>query len=146
MIYYTKSAEETEAVGKELAARIEKSNKKRVFIAMRGEMGVGKTLFTSGFASYFGISGVRSPTYTIVNEYRRGRVPVFHFDLYRMEDPEGLDSIGFDEYLNSGICIAEWSENLGDRRPEYAITVEIRKTGENERQIQICPDGKENVC
>ena len=139
---------DTEEAGAALARELLRmQDSSRVFIALEGDLGAGKTAFVRGFASVLSPgSRVKSPTYTIVNEYRRGRVPVFHFDLYRMEDPEGLDSIGFDEYLNSGICIAEWSENLGDRRPEYAITVEIRKTGENERQIQICSDGKENVC
>jgi tRNA threonylcarbamoyladenosine biosynthesis protein TsaE len=146
--YVTESrcVEDTERIGADLARYISEWGKP-CFIALNGDLGAGKTAFVRGFASVLSPgSRVKSPTYTIVNEYRRGRVPVFHFDLYRMEDPEGLDSIGFDEYLNSGICIAEWSENLGDRRPEYAITVEIRKTGENERQIQICSDGKENVC
>ena len=92
-------------------------------------------------------SRVKSPTYTIVNEYRRGAYPLFHFDLYRMEDPDSLDSIGFDEYLASGVCIAEWSENLGDRRPADAYTVSITKLGEDEREITLRrPAGKEIVC
>ena len=98
MTFYTGSAEETEEVGKRLASALENNKQKRAFIAMRGEMGVGKTAFTRGFASHFGISGVKSPTYTIVNEYR-GKVRIFHFDMYRITDGDDLYSIGYDDYM-----------------------------------------------
>ena len=144
MIYYTASAIETEEVGRELARRLENKNIKRAFIAMRGEMGVGKTVFTRGFASHFGIIGVKSPTYTIVNEYS-GRVRLFHFDMYRIEDGDDLYSIGYDDYVEAdGYCIAEWSENIEKEIPDDAIFVSIsRVDGDIEgRRIEI----NENSC
>lgn len=138
MTYTTRSASETESVGFELAKILEERNIKTLFIAMRGEMGVGKTAFTRGFASYFGISGVKSPTYTIVNEYR-GKVSIFHFDMYRLQTDDDLYSIGFDDYVErDGFCIAEWSENIAEFLPENSIFVTITRTDkENERKIEI---------
>ena len=139
MIFNSKSTAETEAVGRELAKTLEESGRVRAFIAFRGEMGVGKTAFTRGFASHFGISGVKSPTYTVVNEYA-GRVRIFHFDMYRIEDSSDLTSIGYDDYVCSdGYCIAEWSENVEEDLPADAITVTISRTsgGDDERLIEI---------
>lgn len=138
MTYVTNTASETEAVGYELAKILDNKNVKRLFIAMRGEMGVGKTAFTRGFASYFGISGVKSPTYTIVNEYR-GKVSIFHFDMYRLQTDDDLYSIGFDDYIErDGFCIAEWSENIAEFLPNNSIFVTITRTDkESERKIEI---------
>ena len=138
MTVYTKSPEETEKIGALLAEKLEKNKVKRAFIAMRGEMGVGKTAFTRGFASHFGIFGVKSPTYTIVNEYK-GRVRIFHFDMYRILDADDLYSIGYDDYVEAdGYCIAEWSENIDKEIPEDAIYVSIDRTdGEDGRKIEI---------
>ena len=144
MTEITKSPEETEAVGKRLAESLEARGIRRAFIAMRGEMGVGKTAFTRGFASHFGISGVKSPTYTIVNEYR-GRVRIFHFDMYRICDGDDLYSIGYDDYVETdGYCIAEWSENIESEIPDGAIFVTISRTetSPEERRIEI----NENTC
>ncbi len=139
MTKYTSSPEETEAVGAFLAEQLEGRGVNRAFIAMRGEMGVGKTAFTRGFASHFGISGVKSPTYTIVNEYR-GKVRIFHFDMYRICDGDDLYSIGYDDYVESeGYCIAEWSENIESDIPGDAIFVTISRTdgSPEERRIDI---------
>ena len=139
MTKYTSSPEETEAVGAFLAEQLESRGVNRAFIAMRGEMGVGKTAFTRGFASHFGISGVKSPTYTIVNEYR-GKVRIFHFDMYRICDGDDLYSIGYDDYVESeGYCIAEWSENIESDIPGDAIFVTISRTdgSPEERRIDI---------
>ena len=139
MIFISYSAAETEAVGRDLARMLEESGRDRAFIAFRGEMGVGKTAFTRGFASHFGITGVKSPTYTIVNEYA-GRVRIFHFDMYRIEDSSDLASIGYDDYVRArGYCIAEWSENVEEDLPEDAVTVTISRlpSGEDDRQIKI---------
>lgn len=139
MTFFTKSAEETEGVGRELAERLDGRGVKRAFIAMRGEMGVGKTAFTRGFASHFGISGVKSPTYTIVNEHR-GRANLYHFDMYRIADGDDLYSIGYDDYVEAeGFCIAEWSENIENEIPEGAIFVTISRIDgrEGERRIDI---------
>ena len=139
MIEITRSPEETERVGAMLAKKLDEGGVKRAFIAMRGEMGVGKTAFTRGFASHFGISGVKSPTYTIVNEYR-GRVRIYHFDMYRICDGGDLYSIGYDDYVESdGYCIAEWSENIVEEIPEDAIFVTITRldTETDGRRIEI---------
>ena len=139
MTFFTHSASETEDVGKRLAERLDSSGIKRAFIALRGEMGVGKTAFTRGFASHFGISGVKSPTYTIVNEYA-GRVRIFHFDMYRIEDSSDLASIGYDDYVaTDGYCIAEWSENIEDELPLDTVFVTVSRIpdGEDERRIEI---------
>ena len=144
MIEITKSPEETEVVGRRLAESLESRGIGRAFIAMRGEMGVGKTAFTRGFASHFGISGVKSPTYTIVNEYS-GRVRIFHFDMYRISDGDDLYSIGYDDYVETdGYCIAEWSENIENEIPDGAIFVTISRTetSPEERRIEI----NENTC
>ncbi len=137
MIYYTNSASETEAVGRALAQALERDGKKSAFIAMRGEMGVGKTAFVRGFSANFGVAGVKSPTYTVVNEYR-GSARIYHFDMYRITDGDDLYSIGYDDYVESdGYVLAEWSENVEDYIPEDAIYVTISRTdGENGRKIE----------
>ena len=138
---YTKGPEETEAVGRALASELDAVGCRRAFIAMRGEMGVGKTAFTRGFASHFGISGVKSPTYTVVNEYRsRDGVRIYHFDMYRITDGDDLYSVGYDDYVEAdGYCIAEWSENVEEFLPSDAIYVTVSRTpdGECGRRIQI---------
>jgi len=129
MIFNSDSTEKTEDIGRELAKRLDALGIKRAFIAMRGEMGVGKTAFTRGFAGYFGISGVRSPTYSIVNEYRAPSTSVFHFDMYRIESDDDLYSVGYDDYLErDGYVIAEWSENVEDSIPDGAIYVTVSRT------------------
>ena len=138
MLFRTNCAEETEMIGEKLASALLK-NKKRAFIAMRGEMGVGKTAFTRGFARALGISGVKSPTYTVVNEYR-GEADLFHFDFYRIGDEDDLYSIGFDEYIErEGYCLGEWCERIPYAIPSDAIEVKISRSDKNEniRNIEI---------
>jgi tRNA threonylcarbamoyladenosine biosynthesis protein TsaE len=131
---------ETETVGARLAAALEKKNIKRAFIAMRGEMGVGKTAFTRGFAGHFGIKGVKSPTYTVLNEYR-GRAFVYHFDMYRILSEDDLISIGYDDYVQTdGYVIAEWSENAEKLLPSERITVEIKRRDDSEGEREIIID------
>ena len=137
MTYNTYSTEETEMLGARLAEKLDQKNEPRAFIAMRGEMGVGKTAFVRGFASFFGIRSVKSPTYTVINEYR-GRRKIFHLDTYRIESEDDLYSIGFDDYLaHDGIIICEWSENITEFIPSGAITVSISRNGESGRIIEI---------
>lgn len=125
--YEVHSPEETEAIGKTLAKALEDAKIDRAFIALFGEMGVGKTAFTRGFASHFGITAVKSPTYTVLNEYR-GRAPIHHFDFYRITDGDDLYSIGFDDLVEAlGYCIGEWSENITDFLPEKTLTVRISR-------------------
>lgn len=121
MTYITKNERETENIGEQFA----KSLKPGTVVALRGEMGAGKTVFVRGVARGLGISGrVTSPTYTIVNEYN-GEIPLFHFDLYRLGSVDELFEIGFDDYLGrGGVCLIEWFEKAED---EYApdIVVDI---------------------
>ncbi len=133
----TKSPEETERIGAKLAETLLASEKK-YFVALYGDLGAGKTVFVRGFTGIASPgSRVKSPTYTIVNEYRKGKTPVFHFDLYRIGSTDELDGFGFEEYVENGLCIAEWSENLGDMLPENRIRVTIEKAGDSERIITI---------
>ncbi len=139
MTYITKNASETEALGFRLASALDSAGISKAFIAMRGEMGVGKTAFTRGFASALGIPAVKSPTYTIVNEHI-GKRALFHFDMYRIESEDDLYSIGFDDYLlKDGYAVAEWSENIEDFLPEDAIFVTVMRISgeENTREIEI---------
>lgn len=130
---------ETEKAGAALAALLARDGIRfPCFVALYGDLGAGKTAFTRGFVSVLSPgSRVKSPTYTVVNEYRRGAVPVFHFDFYRIDGADSLDSIGFEEYLAGGICIGEWSENVRASLPDSVISVTIRKTGEDTRDIEI---------
>ena len=113
-------------------------------IAYRGDLGAGKTAFTRGLAKGLGCTDmVTSPTYTIVNEYLGGRLPLFHFDMYRLASSDDLWDIGWEDYLErGGVCAVEWSENVDDAM-ENAIFITIHKTGEESRRIEI--EGGENL-
>ena len=142
MIYRVTSDTETEQIGKNLAEMLTKLNIKRAYIAMRGEMGVGKTVFTRGFVSHFGRANVKSPTYTIVNEYKVGGANVYHFDLYRISDGDDLESIGYHEYVESNAySIVEWSERVPEYIPDDAITVTISRVAEDESARDITITG-----
>ena len=134
MIYLTNSPEQTEEVG----AALSKVLSPGTVIAYRGDLGAGKTAFTRGLARGLGVADpVTSPTYTIVNEYLGGRMPLFHFDMYRLHSADDLWDIGWEDYLErGGICAVEWSENVADAM-EDAITVTIEKLGEDSRRITI---------
>ncbi len=130
----THSPEETEALGARLAQRLYPG----AVLAYRGGLGAGKTAFTRGLARGLGCQEpVTSPTYTIVNEYLGGRLPLFHFDMYRLSSSDDLWDIGWEDYLDrGGICAVEWSENVADAL-ENTITVCIEKLGENTRRITV---------
>ena len=134
MIFHTNSPEETEKIGEMLAQKLAPGT----IIAYQGDLGAGKTAFTRGLARGLGCTEqVTSPTYTIVNEYLRGRMPLFHFDMYRLRSADDLWGIGWDDYLDrGGICAVEWSENVVGAM-EDAITVTIEKTGEDSRRITV---------
>ena len=134
MEYITNSPEETEKVGSALARLLQPGT----VIAYRGDLGAGKTAFTRGLALGLGCREiVTSPTYTIVNEYLGGRLPLFHFDMYRLSSSDDLFDIGWEDYLDrGGICAVEWSENVEDAM-EDAVTVTIDKLGENSRRITV---------
>ena len=97
--FFSYDTADTEVVGANMALSLYKSGCRRAFIAMRGEMGVGKTAFVRGFCRPLGVKAVHSPTFNVVNEYRTGKLPIFHFDMYRMESEEDLLSIGYEDYL-----------------------------------------------
>ena len=134
MEYITTSPEQTEAVGAALGAVL----KPGTVIAYTGDLGAGKTAFTRGVARGLGaMERVTSPTYTIVNEYLSGRLPLFHFDMYRLESSDDLWDIGWEDYLQrGGVCCVEWSENVADAM-EDALYISIEKTGQDSRKITI---------
>ena len=134
MEFITNSPQETEALGQKLGQKLPAGT----VIAYRGDLGAGKTAFTRGLARGLGIQDpVTSPTYTIVNEYLGGRVPLFHFDMYRLHSADDLFDIGWDDYLErQGICAVEWSENVAEAL-EDPLTVTICKTGEESRKITL---------
>ena len=140
MQFITNSPAETEAIG----AALSKILTPGTVIAYRGDLGAGKTAFTRGLARGLGVNDpVTSPTYTIVNEYLGGRMPLFHFDMYRLHSADDLWDIGWEDYLErGGICAVEWSENVTDAM-EDAITVTIEKLGEDTRRITI--EGGEKI-
>ena len=134
MEFITHSPQETEKVGQALAAVL----KPGTVLAYEGDLGAGKTAFTRGLARGLGATEqVTSPTYTIVNEYLSGRMPLFHFDMYRLSSSEDLWDIGWEDYLyRGGVCAVEWSENVADAM-DGAIRVRIEKTGEDTRRITV---------
>ena len=134
MQYTTNSPAQTEAIGAALGKIIEPGT----VIAYRGDLGAGKTAFTRGLAKGLGCTEiVTSPTYTIVNEYLGGRIPLFHFDMYRLRSSDDLFDIGWEDYLDrGGVCAVEWSENVDDAM-EDALYITIEKLGEDARRITI---------
>ena len=135
MEYLSHSPAETEKIGELPGSRLTGGS----VIAYRGGLGMGKTAFTRGLARGLGCTGrVTSPTFTIVNEYS-GTIPLFHFDMYRLDSSDALFDIGWEDYLErSGVCAVEWSENVADALPDDAVTVTIaRGSGENDRIITV---------
>ena len=134
MEFITHSPEETEAVGAALAKILPAG----AVIAYEGDLGAGKTAFTRGLARGLGYAEpVTSPTYTIVNEYLGGRLPLFHFDMYRLASADDLWDIGWEDYLErGGICAVEWSENVREAL-EDPVLVRIEKLGEDARRITL---------
>lgn len=136
MEFISHSPEETEAVGAELAGKLTPCT----VIAYTGDLGAGKTAFTRGLARGLGVTErVTSPTFTIVNEYIGGRLPLFHFDLYRLGSSDELFDIGWEDYLSrGGVCAVEWSENIEDALEDGCLRIDIRRSeGDNDRVITI---------
>ena len=134
MEFITNSPAETEAIGAALGKILQPGT----VIAYRGDLGAGKTAFTRGIAAGLGCRGpVTSPTYTIVNEYLSGRIPLFHFDMYRLGCADDLFDIGWEDYLErGGVCAVEWSENVAEAL-EDALVVTVEKLGGDSRRITI---------
>lgn len=137
-VFYTASPEETESIASNFAMLLNAGS--GTFIAMYGDLGVGKTAFVRGLAGVIAPGArVKSPTFTIVNEYKGGTVPFYHFDVYRISDDDELYAMGFDDYVQNGICVVEWSENIPDSIPDdaYRVTIERLPDDENGRKITI---------
>ena len=139
MDYLTHNEAETEALGARLAAVLSPG----AVVAYRGGLGMGKTAFTRGLARGLGYAGrVTSPTFTIVNEYEGGRLPLFHFDMYRLADAEELFDIGWEDYLDrGGVCAVEWSEQVAEALPEGSILVTLSRRREDPAWRTITIEG-----
>jgi tRNA threonylcarbamoyladenosine biosynthesis protein TsaE len=138
MILETNSSEETEAIGKKLG----EAAKAGQIYTLDGELGVGKTILTKGFAVGLGITeAISSPTFTIIQEYEEGRMPFYHFDVYRIGDVEEMEEIGYEEYFfGEGVCMIEWGSLIEEILPEDTIRIRIEKNldkGFDYRKIQI---------
>ena len=139
MKFYTDKTEQTEELGAALAGQLKPGD----VVAFFGDLGAGKTAFVRGMARGLGIrDNVTSPTYTVVNEYLSGRMPLFHFDLYRLSGPDDLFDIGWEDYLDrGGVCAVEWSERA-ESLLEDAVRVTIcMSDGPDSREISIEPGG-----
>ncbi|MBR7000406.1 MAG: tRNA (adenosine(37)-N6)-threonylcarbamoyltransferase complex ATPase subunit type 1 TsaE [Lachnospiraceae bacterium] len=128
MNFETFSAEETFKLGEMTGGKL----KPGTVVCLDGDLGVGKTVFVKGVAKGLGIKEpVVSPTFTILQEYREGRIPLYHFDVYRIEDPEEMYEIGFDDYLyGDGVCLIEWAKRVTELLPENVLRITIAKDPE----------------
>ena len=141
MEHLSRSETETEALGRRLAEVLSPGS----VVAYRGGLGMGKTAFTRGLAAGLGYPGrVTSPTFTIVNEYEGGRLPLFHFDMYRLADADALFDIGWEDYLDrGGVCAVEWSEQVADALPADTVYVTIARCPEQDGWRTITIEGAE---
>lgn len=140
----THSPEETRALGREMGERAKAGE----IYTLDGELGTGKTVFAKGFAEGLGIREiVNSPTFTIMQSYEGGRLVMHHFDVYRIEEPEEMDEIGYEEFFfGDGVCLVEWADQIGDLIPDTAVRVRIAKDpekGGDYRRITI-DDGSDD--
>ena len=133
----THSEEETAAVGRELAATLSAGD----VLLLYGDLGAGKTAFVRGLAEGLGVhrDEVSSPTFTLIQEYRSGRLPLFHADLYRIDDPRELDELGLDEIAEDGVLAIEWAERYA-HPPHAAVRVSIEHAGGDDRRIRTYSD------
>lgn len=131
--FITKNETETKNFAKELASKL----KPKDVVVLTGELGSGKTKFVEGFLSYFGLENeISSPTFTIVNEYQKDGINIYHFDVYRLEDSSEFYEIGGEEYFETGICLIEWGELIEDALPKDYIHI-IFKKDDNDENIRI---------
>ena len=129
------SAEETKKIAKQLASKLKKGD----VIVLSGDLGAGKTKFTEGILEYFGLENeISSPTFTIINEYSKGDVNIYHFDVYRLEDIDEFYAVGGEEYFDKGICLIEWGEMLEEILPKNHMKIVFERdlTDENRRILK----------
>ncbi len=132
--YISKSEEDTINFASKLASKLQVGN----IIVLSGDLGAGKTKFTQGILKYFNLENeISSPTFTIINEYTDGNIPIYHFDVYRLTDIDEFYAIGGEEYFSKGVCIIEWGELLEDILPTSYIKININKDPENENYRKI---------
>lgn len=128
-IFKSNSEIETKEFAKKFASKLNKGD----VLVLSGDLGSGKTKFTEGFLSYFGLENeISSPTFTIVNEYYKDNINIYHFDVYRLEDSSEFYAIGGDEYFEKGICIIEWGELIDDALPKKYIKIDFSRSSEND--------------
>lgn len=136
----SKNTEQTIALGERLAKHLKKGD----IVCLQGDLGAGKTTFIKGVAKGLKIAPVKvnSPTFILMNAYQ-GRLPLYHFDLYRLEKMEEIGAIGYEEFLyGDGVSVIEWAERLGVLTPKEYLRVELKHKGENERSIKVSAVGK----
>lgn len=127
--YISKNEEETINFAKKIASQLKKGD----VVLLSGELGSGKTKFTEGILTYFGLENeIASPTFTIVNEYTAKDINIYHFDVYRLSDIDEFYAIGGEEYFNKGICIIEWGEIIEEALPKDYIKINFEKDMQNE--------------
>ena len=139
--YISHNEEETINFAQKIASQLKIGD----VIVLSGELGAGKTKFTQGILTYFGLENeISSPTFTVVNEYKTNYINIYHFDVYRLSDPDEFYAIGGDEYFSKGICIIEWGEIIRNALPNNYIKINIQKDSndENIRIIEIQTIGK----
>ena len=142
--FISKSELDTKSFAKRLASILKQNS----VIVLTGELGSGKTKFVEGFLEYFGLENeISSPTFTIVNEYKKDDINIFHFDVYRLEDSSEFYEIGGDEYFSSGICLIEWGEIIQDALPKDYIHIIFEKdiNDDNKRILNIQAHGNYNL-
>ena len=140
MLKETYGSEETYRLGEEMGRKAEPGD----VYALTGDLGTGKTVFAQGFAAGLGISGyVNSPTFTILQVYEEGRLPLYHFDVYRIEEPEEMEEIGYEDYFyGNGVTLIEWAELIDVLLPDRAFRINISKDpgkGDDYRRIEMLP-------
>ena len=134
--YISHNENETKKLAVQIASKLNIGD----IIVLTGELGSGKTKFTEGFLTYFGLENeISSPTFTIVNEYIKNNINIYHFDVYRLEDSSEFYAIGGDEYFENGICLIEWGELIQDALPNEYIKIDFSRNdlNENERVLNI---------
>ncbi|MBO1515157.1 tRNA (adenosine(37)-N6)-threonylcarbamoyltransferase complex ATPase subunit type 1 TsaE [Metabacillus bambusae] len=139
--FSTKSSEETLEIAKRLSEKVIKSD----VVTLEGDLGAGKTTFTKGLAKGLGIKrNVNSPTFTIIKEYKGGRLPLYHMDVYRLEDAD--EDLGFDEYFHGdGITVVEWAHLIEDQLPSERLDIKILYVNDSTRKIMMTPYGSHYV-